>query len=142
MACRCATMPPPQRANWPSTSSRPKRRRCSDVMGSEPSDPRVMSRSRRRFLGALGATVLVFAGAARAGTTAGVDGAGRPVALRGPVRVVVPAGGPASILLYTLAPDLLAGWPRANRAEELPFLLPGIGERPELGRLTGRGGTA
>lgn len=111
-------------------------------MGSEPSDSCVMNRSRRRFLGALGATGLVFAGAVRAGTTRVVDGAGRPVAVRGPVRVIVPAGGPASILLYTLAPDLLAGWPRANRAEELPFLLPGIGARPELGRLTGRGGTA
>jgi iron complex transport system substrate-binding protein len=55
---------------------------------------------------------------------------------------VFPAGPPASIVLYTLAPDLLLGWPRANRPEEREFLLPNIGDRPELGRLTGRGNTA
>jgi iron complex transport system substrate-binding protein len=46
------------------------------------------------------------------------------------------------ILLYTLAPDLLLGWPRANRPEERQFLLPDIGARPEVGRITGRGNTA
>jgi len=70
------------------------------------------------------------------------DAAGREVRVPQPVRGVFPAGGPAAILLYTLAPDLLLGWPRANRAAELPFLLPGVGDRPELGRLTGRGNTA
>src|SRR5262249_42684416 len=29
-----------------------------------------------------------------------------------------------------------------NRAEERPFLLPDVGSRPEVGRLTGRGNTA
>ena len=53
-----------------------------------------------------------------------------------------PAGPPAAILLYTLAPDLLLGWPRANRPEECEFLLPEIGARPEVGRITGRGNTA
>ena len=55
---------------------------------------------------------------------------------------VFPAGPPAAILLYTLAPDLLLGWPRANRPEEREFLLPDVGSRPEIGRLTGRGNTA
>ena len=55
---------------------------------------------------------------------------------------VFPAGPPAAILLYTLAPDLLLGWPRANRSAELEFLHPEIGRRPEVGRLTGRGNTA
>ena len=36
----------------------------------------------------------------------------------------------------------MLGWPRANRAEELAFLDPEIGARPELGHLTGRGNTA
>jgi len=71
-----------------------------------------------------------------------VDGAGRRVAVPARVERVFPAGPPAAILLYTLAPELLLGWPRANRAQEREFLLPGIGERPELGRLTGRGNTA
>ena len=53
-----------------------------------------------------------------------------------------PAGPPAAILLYTLAPELLLGWPRANRPEECEFLLPEICARPEVGRLTGRGNTA
>jgi len=55
---------------------------------------------------------------------------------------VFPAGPPAAILLYTLAPELLLGWPRANSAEEREFLLPDVGARPEVGRLTGRGNTA
>ena len=53
-----------------------------------------------------------------------------------------PAGPPAAILLYTLAPDLLLGWPRANRPEECAYMLPDVCARPEVGRLTGRGNTA
>jgi iron complex transport system substrate-binding protein len=55
---------------------------------------------------------------------------------------VFPAGPPAAIFLYTLAPELLIGWPRANRPEEREFLLPDVGGRPEVGRITGRGNTA
>jgi len=33
-------------------------------------------------------------------------------------------GPPAAILLYTLAPDLLLGSPRANRPEECAYMLP------------------
>lgn len=70
------------------------------------------------------------------------DATGRSFTLPDRVTRVFPAGPPAAILLYTLAPDALLGWPRANRAEELAYLLPEIGARPELGRLTGRGNTA
>jgi iron complex transport system substrate-binding protein len=70
------------------------------------------------------------------------DGAGREVPVPAKVERIFPAGPPAAITLYTLAPDLLLGWPRANRADELPFLLPGIGDRPEIGRITGRGNSA
>ena len=55
---------------------------------------------------------------------------------------VFPAGPPAAILLYTLAPELLIGWPRANRPEECVYMLPEICTRPEVGRITGRGNTA
>lgn len=99
---------------------------------------------RRQFL-AFGATSVLAALAHRAAAqTAGSvqDGANRRVAVPRRVQRVFPAGPPAAILLYTLAPDLLLGWPRANRAEELEFLLPGIGSRPEVGRITGRGNTA
>ena len=70
------------------------------------------------------------------------DGAGRRVAVPGRVERVFPAGPPAAIQLYTLAPETLLGWPRANSVEEQAFLLPGVGDRPSLGRLTGRGNTA
>ncbi|HXI08826.1 MAG: iron ABC transporter substrate-binding protein [Bradyrhizobium sp.] len=70
------------------------------------------------------------------------DAAGRSVTVPDRVARVFPAGPPAAILLYTLAPDLLLGWPRANRAEECAFLLPDICARPEVGRLTGRGNSA
>jgi iron complex transport system substrate-binding protein len=70
------------------------------------------------------------------------DAAGRSVPVPAKVARVFPAGPPAAILLYTLAPDLLIGWPRANRPEECAYLLPEICARPEVGRITGRGNTA
>ncbi len=77
---------------------------------------------------------------ARAATV--TDATGRALAVPAQVTRVFPAGPPAAILLYTLAPDLLLGWPRANRPEECAYMLPGICARPEVGRLTGRGNTA
>lgn len=77
-----------------------------------------------------------------AGSASVRDGAGRDVPVPASVTRVFPAGPPAAIQLYTLAPDLLLGWPRANRPEEREFLLPGIGDRPEIGRITGRGNSA
>jgi len=70
------------------------------------------------------------------------DSTGRDLPIPGKVGRVFPAGPPAAILLYTLAPDLLLGWPRANRPEECAYMLPDICMRPEVGRLTGRGNTA
>ncbi|TAD87409.1 MAG: iron ABC transporter substrate-binding protein [Alphaproteobacteria bacterium] len=93
---------------------------------------------RRSLLGAVAAAGLPWP----AGAATVSDDAGRTLSLPGPVTRVFPAGPPAAILLYTLAPEMLIGWPRANRPEEREFLLPGIGNRPEVGRLTGRGNTA
>jgi iron complex transport system substrate-binding protein len=70
------------------------------------------------------------------------DGAGRIVPVPARVERVFPAGPPAAILLYTLSPECLIGWPRANSREEREFLLPEVGARPEVGRITGRGNTA
>jgi iron complex transport system substrate-binding protein len=70
------------------------------------------------------------------------DSAGRTVPVPAKVSRVFPAGPPAAILLYTLAPDLLIGWPRANRPEECAYMLPEVCTRPEVGRITGRGNTA
>ena len=70
------------------------------------------------------------------------DAAGRSVPIPAKVTRVFPAGPPAAILLYTLAPEMLIGWPRANRPEECAYMLPEICTRPEVGRITGRGNTA
>jgi iron complex transport system substrate-binding protein len=70
------------------------------------------------------------------------DAAGRRVPVPAKVSRVFPAGPPAAILLYTLAPEMLIGWPRANRPEECVYMLPEICTRPEIGRITGRGNTA
>lgn len=96
---------------------------------------------RRRF--ALGALSLAAASLpSRPASAQSVpDAARRPIPVPAGVKRVFPAGPPAAILLYTLAPDLLLGWPRANGPEEQALLLPEVGARPELGRLTGRGNT-
>jgi len=98
-----------------------------------------MKIDRRSVLAGMSAALLAPR-AARAASVA--DGAGRQVPVPASVTRVFPAGPPAAILLYTLAPDLLLGWPRANRGPELEFLMPEVGRRPEVGRLTGRGNTA
>jgi iron complex transport system substrate-binding protein len=95
--------------------------------------------NRRTLLGSL-ATVLLVPDRPRAATV--VDSAGRSVPVPARVERVFPAGPPAAILLYTLAPDLLLGWPRANRPQECIYMLPDICNRPEVGRITGRGNTA
>jgi iron complex transport system substrate-binding protein len=87
-----------------------------------------------------GCASLVAAPPARAGAV--IDAAGRATPIPDTVDRVFPAGPPAAILIYTLAPEILLGWPRANRPEECEFMLPDICARPEIGRLTGRGNTA
>jgi len=94
---------------------------------------------RRALLAGLSAA-LVAPRPASAATVS--DAAGRVVPVPAKVARVFPAGPPAAILLYTLAPHLLIGWPRANRPEECAYMLPEICARPEVGRITGRGNTA
>jgi len=97
-----------------------------------------MTIARRTLLAGL-AGALAVPHVARAATVR--DGAGRTVAVPARTERVFPAGPPAAIKHYTLQPKSMLGWPRPNRASELPFLDPEIGARPELGRLTGRGNT-
>ena len=94
----------------------------------------------RRSLLAGSAAALLASPRARAATV--TDDTGRALPVPAKVTRVFPAGPPAAILLYTLAPELLLGWPRANRPEECAYMLPDICARPEVGRLTGRGNTA
>jgi len=97
-----------------------------------------MGMNRRTFLASAGA--LLAPRIARAATV--TDATGRALPVPAKVERVFPAGPPAAILLYTLAPDLLLGWPRANRPEECAYLLPDVCTRAEVGRITGRGNTA
>jgi len=99
---------------------------------------RHMSLTRRTFVAAA-ATVFAPRLACAATVT---DATGRTLPVPEKVVRVFPAGPPAAILLYTLAPDLLLGWPRANRPEECLYMLPDVCARPEVGRITGRGNTA
>ncbi len=94
----------------------------------------------RRNLLAASAAALVAPRLARAAAV--TDATGRTLQVPAKVERVFPAGPPAAILLYTLAPDLLLGWPRANRPEECAYMLVDICTRPEIGRITGRGNTA
>jgi iron complex transport system substrate-binding protein len=98
-----------------------------------------MEFNRRKLLTGLAATIALPFPAHAASIT---DGAGRSVAVPARVARVFPAGPPAAITMYTAAPDLLLGWPRANRPAEREFLLSDVGSRPEVGRVTGRGNTA
>ena len=69
------------------------------------------------------------------------DDAGRIVSVPERVEHVFTAGPPAAILLYTLAPDMMLGWPRENRSPEKEFMAEPYASLPATGRLTGRGGT-
>src|SRR6516164_3641560 len=99
----------------------------------------MMSLDRRAFLAGLMAA-LPGPERARAGTV--TDSSGRSLPVPAHVTRVFPAGPAAAILIYTLAPDLLLGWPRANTPQECAFMLADICARPEVGRITGRGNTA
>ena len=70
------------------------------------------------------------------------DSAGRQVELPQKIARVLAAGPPASVLLYTLAPEKMVGWVRTPSPTEKTFLTERVRELPEYGRLTGRGGTA
>ncbi len=94
---------------------------------------------RRAFMGGTGAFLL----APRFAHGASVkDATGRLFEISGKAARVFPAGPPAAIMLYTLAPEALIGWTRAPSPEEREFLTPDAAAKPELGRITGRGNTA
>lgn len=71
-----------------------------------------------------------------------VDSAGRTVTVPDRIERVFAAGPPASVLVYVLAPEKLAGWSRAPTPAERDYLAAPYRDLPELGRLTGRGDTA
>lgn len=82
----------------------------------------------------------LFPGLALAGSV--TDSAGRTVDIPDKIARIYASGPPASVLVYALAPETLIGWPRALRQSELPYIAESYRGLPEVGRLTGRGGTA
>ncbi|WP_037256134.1 iron ABC transporter substrate-binding protein [Rhodovibrio salinarum] len=88
---------------------------------------------------ATGAFAATAAGAQQRNFT---DDAGRTVQLPGQVDSVYPTGHPASILLYTLAPETLAGWTRTLPSDMQGLMPARYQELPVIGRLSGRGDTA
>lgn len=95
--------------------------------------------SLRLLLAAVLATI--WSASAMAGRMV-VDSAGRHVEVPDRIERVMAAGPPASVLLTILAPEKLIGWNRVPSPEELPYLPAVVRNLPEIGRLTGRGGTA
>ena len=96
----------------------------------------------RRLLLALVAAAVLGGPASAAETRAVTDSAGRRVEVPARVTRVFAAGPPASILVFTLAPDTLLGWPSAFRPAERPFVPARYADLPTVGRLAGRSGTA
>ena len=95
-----------------------------------------MKIDRRALLGGLAASLA----APRYGFAASVmDATGRTITAPEHVLRVYPAGPPAAVELYTLAPDLLIGWVEPIGQDAREFLLPEIAARPQVPRLTGRG---
>jgi iron complex transport system substrate-binding protein len=70
------------------------------------------------------------------------DSAGRLVEVPEKIQRVFAASPPASILLYMLAPDRMAGWPNSPTAEERRFIAPAYRSLPMLGHLSEHGGAA
>jgi len=97
-----------------------------------------MKLHRRTFIGGLASALVappqVFAASI-------VDATGRTVTAPDRVMHIYPAGPPAAVTLYTLAPDLLMGWLEPIKPEAREFLLPDVAARPQIPRLTGRGGS-
>src|SRR5690606_517823 len=123
-------------------------RRFSRGTDSDPYDDVRAAIARRRWLAALlaGTGFALGARAQQAPNGAAghalIDDAQRSVSLASVPDRVFPAGPPASVFVYCLAPHKLLGWSRRVRPDEAAFLLPEVAARPELGRLTGRGSTA
>lgn len=83
-----------------------------------------------------------FIAAASYGQSPVVDASGREIRPPAKVERVYAAGPPASVLVFAIAPEKLAGWTRALRDNEAQFFPDRYARLPELGRLTGRGNTA
>src|SRR5207245_11002684 len=79
--------------------------------------------------------------AAAGGTRVVTASAGRRVVVPARVERVFAAGPPATVFLYTLAPDTLLGWYRPLTLDERAYIPPRYAALPTPGKLTGRSTT-
>ena len=70
-----------------------------------------------------------------------IDATGRTVQVPDHVARVLPAGGPAAVLLEALAPDLMLGWPTPLPTEKRALLAPEAAALPDVPHVAGRGNT-
>ena len=96
----------------------------------------------RSLILVLFAAVFCWSGASGAEARTVTDSAGRVVEIPDTITRVFAAGPPASVVVYAVRPEVLTGWPRALRAEEIDYVAEPYRNLPETGRLTGRGGEA
>src|ERR1700728_2793598 len=96
--------------------------RSSGDNDSADEERQAMNIDRRTVLAGLSATLLAPR-LARAATI--TDATGRSIAIPDKVEHIFAAGPPASILLYTFAPDLLLGWTRNPEPAQCAMLGPG-----------------
>jgi iron complex transport system substrate-binding protein len=64
-----------------------------------------------------------------------LDATGRTVEIPDRIERVMPAGPPAAVLLYTLAPEKLIGWPHAPGPAAKSLLGPSFADLPQLAPL-------
>ena len=88
-----------------------------------------------RLFAVLAALLAIFPIASGAQTRPATDDAGRTVSVPANINRVMAAGPPASILLYTLAPELMAGWIIEPTAEQKTYLAAPYRDMPAHGRL-------
>ena len=98
--------------------------------------------ARATWVAACALVALFTSSAAAADKRTVVDSAGRRVEVPAKISRVFVAGGPASVFVYTLAPEKLLGWNRPLTPEERAYIPSRYANLPTLGRLTGRGNTA
>jgi iron complex transport system substrate-binding protein len=66
------------------------------------------------------------------------DSLGRTVALPDQIAHVLPAGPPAAVAIYAVAPEKLVGWVKPLTDAQRPFIAETSRSRPVAGRLTGK----
>ena len=91
-----------------------------------------------RLLALLLAIHVGWAHGATAASRTVVDAAGRHVEIPTTVARVLPAGSPASVALFALAPDKMAGWTQAPSQAQLAYFPSRYAALPAVGRLTSR----